>query len=394
MKRIIGLTLVFVMLTLLFPSLTTFAAISGDFEYTLSSRYAYMNGNASITNYIADAEHVIIPDTIDGYTVTGILSLRNLGFTSITLPDNLWIIGDGAFSNCSELTSINIPNSVTSIVANAFKGCSSLTSIVIPAGIKNLRYETFKDCTSLTTVVFKNPDTQIIEEEYSEYVYIHPMDGQSFTANRLPTFYNCPTLTDIYGFYGSTTETFAKNQGKTFIPIAKVELNGAELDFDVPPQLINGRTLVPMRAIFEALGMEVTWFDKWVNEIDFEIGWEEWDDNSRGSFIMQLMVLSLMAYKDDVFIPSDWSMDVPMIIASDMLFDTVILKSIILQIDNPHMIILNQSNPDSTPLDVITLDVSPQIVNSRTLVPIRAISEGFGAVVEWNEETQTVIITN
>ena len=28
---------------------------------------------------------------------------------------------------------------------------------------------------------------------------------------------------------------------------------------DVPPQLVSGRTLVPMRAIFEYLGAEVTW---------------------------------------------------------------------------------------------------------------------------------------
>ena len=30
-----------------------------------------------------------------------------------------------------------------------------------------------------------------------------------------------------------------------------VKLNGQTLSFDVPPQLINGRTMVPMRKIFE-----------------------------------------------------------------------------------------------------------------------------------------------
>ena len=30
--------------------------------------------------------------------------------------------------------------------------------------------------------------------------------------------------------------------------------NGENLEFDVPPMLINSRTMVPMRAIFEALG--------------------------------------------------------------------------------------------------------------------------------------------
>ena len=39
----------------------------------------------------------------------------------------------------------------------------------------------------------------------------------------------------------------------------QVILNGERLEFDVPPQIINDRTMVPMRAIFEALGMEVEW---------------------------------------------------------------------------------------------------------------------------------------
>jgi hypothetical protein len=36
-----------------------------------------------------------------------------------------------------------------------------------------------------------------------------------------------------------------------------VLINGKTTNFDVPPQIENGRTLVPLRAIFEALGAEV-----------------------------------------------------------------------------------------------------------------------------------------
>lgn len=38
-----------------------------------------------------------------------------------------------------------------------------------------------------------------------------------------------------------------------------VELDGKEIVFDVQPQLINDRTMVPLRAIFEALGATVAW---------------------------------------------------------------------------------------------------------------------------------------
>ena len=39
----------------------------------------------------------------------------------------------------------------------------------------------------------------------------------------------------------------------------RVVLDGQELYFDVPPQLINNRTMVPMRKIFEAMGASVEW---------------------------------------------------------------------------------------------------------------------------------------
>ena len=39
------------------------------------------------------------------------------------------------------------------------------------------------------------------------------------------------------------------------------------------------------------------------------------------------------------------------------------------------------------------LDVPAQIVNNRTLVPVRAVSEAFDCEVGWDGITQTVIIT-
>ena len=36
---------------------------------------------------------------------------------------------------------------------------------------------------------------------------------------------------------------------------------------------------------------------------------------------------------------------------------------------------------------------NPEIIDGRTLVPVRAISEAFGCNVGWNENTQTVTIT-
>ena len=50
--------------------------------------------------------------------------------TSITIPNSVTSIGNGAFYNCSGLTSVTIGNSVTSFGDNAFYGCSSLTNVI------------------------------------------------------------------------------------------------------------------------------------------------------------------------------------------------------------------------------------------------------------------------
>jgi len=42
--------------------------------------------------------------------------------------------------------------------------------------------------------------------------------------------------------------------------------------------------------------------------------------------------------------------------------------------------------------EAIEFDVPPQIIDNRTMVPLRAISEALDAKVEWDEQTQTITI--
>ena len=109
-----------------------------------------------------------------------------------------------------------------------------------------------------------------------------------------------------------------------------VVLNGSKMDFDVPPQIINERTMVPLRAIFEALGAEV-----------------------------------------------DWNSDTKTVTSEK---DGTTIK---LTIDNPTMYINDKA---------VTLDAPGCIIDGRTLVPVRAISEAYGIQVGWNGDTRTVLI--
>lgn len=109
-----------------------------------------------------------------------------------------------------------------------------------------------------------------------------------------------------------------------------VYVDGQKVSFDVPPQMINNRTMVPMRAIFEAIGAEVTW-----------------DAETRtASSSMNGTVVSIQ-------------------IGADALV----------------------KNGEKIPLDV-----PAQVIDSRTLVPARAIAESFDCRVLWNGDQRAVRI--
>ncbi len=114
-----------------------------------------------------------------------------------------------------------------------------------------------------------------------------------------------------------------------------VYLNGEKMTFEVEPFIDNERTLVPMRAIFEAVDAVI----QWDPETQTVIGVKQ--DNGETNFVT-------------------------------------------LQIGSPTAFI------NSAPTE---LDAPPVIVNDRTFVPLRFVVESLGEKVEWDPENFSVIIT-
>lgn len=111
-----------------------------------------------------------------------------------------------------------------------------------------------------------------------------------------------------------------------------VNVNGTQLILDAPPKMVNGRVLVPLRAIFEALGAQV-----------------KWDANTQ----------TITGTKDS--------------------------KTIVLKVNSKNAVVSGKNT---------TLDVPAQIISGRTFVPVRFISESLGAEVNWDSDEKMVRVNN
>jgi hypothetical protein len=129
-------------------------------DFDIYSNISVLNGE--ITGYTGSDRVLVIPTAIWDEQIISIGGLYNIttgksystlsgkSLTSVTIPDSVTNIGNGAFSH-NQLTSVTIPNSVTSIGEIAFVR-NQLTSVIIGNSVTSIGNGAFsgKQLTSVT----------------------------------------------------------------------------------------------------------------------------------------------------------------------------------------------------------------------------------------------------
>lgn len=75
-----------------------------------------------------------------------------LSLSSISIPNNIEVLGDGAFEGCNSLKSVELGNGLTSINSYLFHNCSSLTYICVPNDVNVIGSHAFDGCTNLSSI--------------------------------------------------------------------------------------------------------------------------------------------------------------------------------------------------------------------------------------------------
>ena len=110
----------------------------------------------------------------------------------------------------------------------------------------------------------------------------------------------------------------------------EIKVDGVSREMDVSPVIINNRTLVPIRFISESLGAGVTWNG----------------DTKKVTIIYDLKWIDLWAGEN-------------------------------------RMVVNGKA---------IYLDVAPQIINGRTMLPLRFVAESLGLTVQWDQKTRNIML--
>ncbi len=103
--------------------------------------------------HLTEATFENFPEGVSGTKKIQVAAFADcINLTKVTLPDSIAEISGRLFYNCFKLEEITIPDGVTEIGGSAFEKCQSLTEVKIPEGVTEIESNAFIQCTSLTTV--------------------------------------------------------------------------------------------------------------------------------------------------------------------------------------------------------------------------------------------------
>jgi len=244
-----------------------------------------------------------------------------------TVDGNVAVVGNG--------TELTVPGLAAAIAVTVeFEAISSTTYTV-----------TFDTQGGLIAI---GPETGIVSGAFAILPPNPTKDGFTFagwfTATTGGTAFTAATaVTADVTVYAQWTVTYipapVKKQTVLVLHIGKsmFTVNGASKTLDSPPIIKNSRTLLPIRAIIEALGGTIAW-----NAVARKV------TVTLGTKTLQLWIGKSVATVNGV----------------------------------------------STSIDSTNAKVVPEIINGRTMLPLRFVSENLGTTVGWDQNTQTITISD
>lgn len=195
-------------------------------------------------------EKVVLPKSLKKCNDNIFVACDSLMFEGIILPDGIEIIPANLYNGCSEPNILNVvlPESVKEIADNAFKECITLNSISLSENVEFVGENAFTSCLFLDEITLYNKEI-VLEEKAIGYTSIGIVGdkaefealckevfdllavNEAEKAEEIATQVSAmmvqydepqpvPNFT-IYGYKGSTSETYANKNNFNFVAICE-----------------------------------------------------------------------------------------------------------------------------------------------------------------------------
>lgn len=160
-------------------------APESDFEFKLSEDGTFIK----LTKYNGNAEHLVIPETIQGVPVEVIGmafgGCENNKMKSVVIPSSVKVIGNNAFGGYASLEEVTLPEKLLYIEAYAFSN-TGLTSVTLPKSLEYMGKGAFFGCNNLAEInipddaafLLKNATecAEVLDKYYSEEEFTNTGD--------------------------------------------------------------------------------------------------------------------------------------------------------------------------------------------------------------------------
>ncbi|MBQ6570201.1 MAG: leucine-rich repeat protein [Clostridia bacterium] len=188
-------------------------------------------------------ESINIPNGVEN--IENMTFLECFSLQSIDIPGSVASIGESAFDTCSRLSSLHISYGVQSIGVSAFDMCPSLAcDVIIPGSVTSIGNRAFRDCLSITSLTISYGVKSIGDSAFNECNKISSIEiPESVESIGKDAFYPCSGLTEIkilnknctiyqtsttiptkaaiWGYEGSTAQSYANRYRKKFHILAE-----------------------------------------------------------------------------------------------------------------------------------------------------------------------------
>lgn len=217
------------------------------FEYTVNKS----SQTVTITKYNGNETSVMVPDTLDGYSVTAIGDSafnKNSTITEVILSDSITEIGNYAFRNCENLVNVDLPKNLVEIGYNVFQNDNKITALTIPAtlqtanayfpigdtmhapfvgmgGLKEIVFEAgttkipdslFAGCSELESIVLPNTITKIGNSAFRECSNLNDVAIAAGQAQFGDNIFKNSQNVRLYGSASSNTALYAMENKVAF----------------------------------------------------------------------------------------------------------------------------------------------------------------------------------